>query len=250
MPLIYFHLSISRDVAERLGHPVVDEYPESFLGGVISPDAHYADAISRIDTHFFDLDGGDDQSSPMEFFAKHPRLSRGEVADGRMAAFVAGYISHLVTDEAWITDIYRPFFGKASPLGGDAAANTLDRMLQYEADRWERLNTSKLAAIRDELGRWDPEVDIGFVSPAALKDWRDFVWATTVREVNNADFRMFARGFLISREGIVAEHLDSFLEAMPQKLEWAIEYVTPQRIKSFRDKAIELSVAVAREYLG
>jgi len=249
MPLIYYHLSIAREAAERLDHPVVNGHPESFLGGAISPDAHYADQISRIDTHFFDLEGSDDQSSRDQFFASHPQLGSGRVAEGRTAAFIAGYLSHLVTDESWITDIYRPFFGKASSLGGDAAANTLDRMLQYEVDRWERLNTSRLAAIRSDLERWDPMVDVGFVSPEALKDWRDFVWATTVREVNNADFRMFARGFLISREGIVPEHLDSFLDAMPEKLEWAIEQVTRRRLDSFRDKVIELSVAAAREYL-
>ena len=250
MPLIYFHLSIARDAAEQLGHPVAEEHLRSFLGGAISPDAHYVAEISRIDTHFFDLNGDDDQNSPRRLFQVHPNLSKPGALDERTRAFIIGYISHLVTDEVWIKDIYRPFFSAQSPMHGDAEANTLDRMLQYETDRWERLNQEKLNAIRDELRRWEAEEKIGFVNATALRNWRDFVWATTVREVNRTDLRLFAQSFLVSRERKSIDEVELFLDALPARIEWAMEYVTPERVKTFREKAIRMSVAAAREYLG
>jgi hypothetical protein len=250
MPLIYFHLSIARDAAEQLGHPVVEEHLRSFLGGAISPDAHYVAEMSRIDTHFFDLNGGDDQNSQRKLFQAHPDLSRPGALDERMLAFIIGYISHLVTDEAWIKDIYRPFFSDKSPLGGDPGAHMLDRMLQYETDRWERLDREKLNAIRDELRKWDAGEKIRFINATALRNWRDFVWGTTVREVNRADLRLFAQSFLVSREKVGIDKIDPFLDELPAKVEWAMQYVTPERVKTFREKVIRMSVEAAREYLN
>ena len=250
MPLIYFHLSIARDAAAELGHPAVEANLKSFLGGAISPDAHYVAEISRIDTHFFDLNGGDDQSSTRKLFQAHPDLSKPKALDERMLAFIIGYISHIVTDEAWIKDIYRPFFSATSPMHGDPGAHMLDRMLQYETDRWERLNREKLNAIRGELGKWDAEEKLGFIDATALRNWRDFVWGTTVREVNRADLRLFAQSFLVSREKVGIDKVDPFLEELPAKVEWAMQYVALERVKTFRDKAIRMSVAAAREYLS
>jgi hypothetical protein len=45
------------------------------------------------------------------------------------------------------------------------------------------------------------------------------------------------------------EQLEPFLESIPAKLDWVIEYVTPQRLDAFRQKAIDRSVAAIGEYL-
>lgn len=250
MPLLYLHLSIAKDAADRLGHPVIESQVGSYLGGAISPDAHFVSSVSRSDTHFFDLQASECESGASFIFKTNPALSRGIDIDAATRSFVAGYLSHLVTDEIWTLDIYRPFFGNTSPLGGDTEANTLDRLLQYETDRWERQDKEKLEIIRAELCNWKPEVGIDFIESGALRDWLNFVCATTAREVTLGDFRLFAQHFLISREKVGVEQLDPFLEALPSKLDWAIEYVTPQRLQAFRQKAVDRSVAVVGEYLN
>ena len=55
---------------------------------------------------------------------------------------------------------------------------------------------------------------------------------------------------LISREKVGVEQLEPFLEALPSKLDWVIEYVTPQRLEAFRQKAVDCSAAVIGEYLN
>ena len=250
MPLLYLHLSIAKDAADLLGHPAIGSQLGSYLGGAISPDAHFVSSASRSDTHFFDLQASECESGASSIFKTNPGLARGSDIDAATKSFVAGYLSHLITDEIWTLDIYRPFFGDTSPLGGDIEANTLDRLLQYETDRWERQDKEKLALIRTELCSWKPEVGIDFIENGALRDWLNFVCATTAREVTLGDFRLFAQHFLISREKVGVEKLEPFLEAVPAKLDWVIEYVTPQRLQAFREKAIDRSVAVVGEYLN
>lgn len=125
----------------------------------------------------------------------------------------------------------------------------LDRLLQYETDRWERLDKTKLAAIREKIRGWDADMDIGIVDNTALCNWRDFVWATTVREINSADLRLFTQSFLVSRERVSVDQAELFLKDMPGKIEWVVKYVTEERLKAFRSKCINRSVEIAREYL-
>lgn len=231
-------------------HPVVDLNLGGYLVGAISPDVHLVTDASRMETHFFDLDKKDCESGSSLIFKAHPDLARGRKLDATTKSFVAGYLSHLVADEAWILDIYRPFFGNFSPLGGDPMANMLDRLLQFELDRQEREDKAKIAAIWAEICDWEPGVSIDFIATTTLRQWRDFVCAAATREVTLADFPLFARSFLLPRKKIDAEQLNSFLSSMPAKLDWAIQYVTSQRLIAFREKAINQSMAAAREYLG
>ena len=41
-------------------------------------------------------------------------------------------MSHLVTDEYWIAQVYRPYFGKKA--SSDPITNVLDRVLQFDMD--------------------------------------------------------------------------------------------------------------------
>lgn len=250
MPLLYLHLSIARDAAELMHHPVVDLNMGGYLVGTISPDVHHISGVSRSETHFFDLGKKECESGTRLLFEAHPDLARGSSLDDATRSFIAGYLSHLIVDEVWIKDIYRPFFGNLSPLGSDPMANALDRLLQFELDRRDREDKAKMAAIRAELCQWEPRVNIDFLATTTLRQWRDFACAAMAREVTLADFPPFARSFLLPSKKIDAEQLEPFLLSVPDKLDWAIQHVTPQRLTAFRGKAISQSVKAAREYLG
>ena len=249
MPLLYLHLSIAREAAELLRHPVLDQNMGVYLGGAISPDVHYVSGVSRKETHFFDLDKKECESGASLIFKAHPDLAPGSRLDAMNKSFIAGYLSHLVADEVWILDIYRPFFGNSSPLGGDPIANMLDRLLQFELDRQERADKEKMAEIRAELYGWEPRVNIGFLATTTLRQWRDFACAAASRGVTLDDFSPFARSFLLPSKKIDAEQLEPFLASLPDRLDWVIQHVTPKRLTAFRNKAISQSVVVAREYL-
>lgn len=233
-----------------LRHPIIDQNMGYYLIGATSPDVHIVTGTSRKETHFVDLEEELLESGAILLFKAHPNLAKGNRLDPATRSFVAGYLSHLVTDEVWIMDIYRPFFGSLSPLRGDPMANMLDRLLQFELDRQEREDKAKMEAIRAEICDWEPRVDIDFIAAHILRQWRDFMCAAAAREPTLAFFPFFAQRFLLPRQKIDTEQLEPFLSSMPAKLDWAIQYVTPQRLTAFREKAISQSLAMAREYLG
>jgi hypothetical protein len=250
MPLLYLHLSVANEAAELLRHPVVDLNRGDYLLGSISPDVHYIGGAFRKETHFFDLDEQESESGTSLFFKAHPDLAGGSKADTATKSFVIGYLSHLVTDEIWIKDIYRPFFGNSSSLSGDPTANVLDRLLQFELDRREREDTVKKTAIRDDLCGSEPQVSIDFIAVTALRQWKDFACTMIDRDVTLADFPRLARGFLLPSKKIDAEQLEPFLSSLTDRLDWVIRYVTLDGLTAFREKVISHSVTVAKEYLG
>ena len=250
MPPLCLHLSIAYEAAELLRNPTIDQNMGYYLIGATSPDVHIVAGSSRKETHFVDLEDEALESGTILIFKAHPNLAKGNKLDPATKSFVAGYLSHLVTDEAWILDVYRPSFGIASPLSGDPMANMLDRLLQFELDRREREDRAKMEAIRAEICNWEPEVNIDFIAPFILRQWREFICAAAARESSLAFFPLFAQRFLVPRQKIDVEQLEPFLSSMPAKLDWIIQYVTPQRLTAFREKAKSQSVAIAREYLG
>jgi len=250
MPPICLHLSIAREAAGLLRHPIVDQNMASYLVGATAPDVQIISATSREATHFFDLEDECGESGVRRIFKTHPNLAKVGKLNAVTQSFIAGYLSHLVTDEIWILDIYRPFFGRSSLLGKDPTANLLDRLLQFELDTREREDKAKMEEIQAQIRHWEPDVDVSFLGNLDLRQWLEFVCTAVTREPNLAWFPLFAHRFLLPRQKIDAESLEEFLSSMPAKLEWAIQYVTPHRLVAFREKAISQSAMVAREYLG
>ena len=250
MPPICTHLSIAWEVARKLHHPVIEQNLGGYLVGSTLADVHILGQISRAETHFFDLEGESPESGARAIFEAYPQLGRREGLDSALRSLVAGYLSHLVTDEVWILDIYRPLFGSSSPLSEEPMANVLDRAVQYELDRREREDREMMEEIRSQIYRWEPGLGLEIIDDATLSWWRDFVCAATAREPTMALFPLFAHRYLLPRYNLDPQQLERFLAALPAKLEWALDYITWERIAAFRQKSIAESMAAAREYLG
>ena len=105
---------------------------------------------------------------------------------------------------------------------------------------------SILALVRD----WEPRVKIDLIDTAALKQWHEVVCTATAYEPNLDFFSHFARMFLLPRHNVDPEQLEQFLSSLAAKVDWAIQYVTLERLTSFKEKAVNQSVAIAKEYFG
>jgi hypothetical protein len=62
-------------------------------------------------THFFGSDELMEQDSVARMFASTRGSRRRRAWTRRRTAFIAGYLTHLVLDETFIDEIYRPHFG-------------------------------------------------------------------------------------------------------------------------------------------
>lgn len=249
MPPLCLHLGVAKEAASQLGHPVISDNLGSYLLGATSPDVRIITGASREETHFFPLDGDSAESGVIRLFLAHPYLADAAALDGPTRAFVAGYLSHLVTDEAWILDIYRPCFKAPTPSWG-ALGDMLDRALQYELDRRERLDREGMARCQALMDSLEIKGAIGFLDADTLQRWCRFVYRAAGREPNWERFRNFAERFLLSPHKVETEHLELFLASLPQLLQQTIDHVGEGRLKAFRQKVVSGSVRAAKEYLN
>ncbi|MFQ5827488.1 MAG: hypothetical protein ACE5IA_09060 [Dehalococcoidia bacterium] len=250
MPPLCLHLGVAMDAAGRLARPEVEDNLGSYLFGASLPDIYITITASRRETHFIDLGDEPLGSGAEEFFQTYPHLAQGSALAPPLRALVAGYLSHLVTDQVWIRDMYRPFFSSTSPMGGDPMANFLDRMLQFELDRRERERRPCMAQIRDELMRISLDTRIDFLEPGKLREWHEFVLTAAAREPSWGTFPNFTQRFLIPRGIVRPEQLEDVLASLPSHLERLLGYVPQERIDAFRGEAVDGSVAAAEEYLS
>jgi hypothetical protein len=234
----------------RLRHPVVDGNRGSYYLGCTAPDIRYFIDASREETHFLSLDCEEGESGAKIMFEAYPELIDGANLTDATKSFVAGYLSHLVTDEAWIYRIYRPFFGASSLLGGEPVANLLDRLLQFELDRRERLRSSSMAAILADLSDSTSGVAVSFIDPAGLERWRQFLMLATTRKVGREQFRYFAENYLAWVTRMAPEERESFFASLDDRLAQALRTVPEERLQKFREESVEDSIRVAGEYLG
>jgi hypothetical protein len=135
MPPITLHMVVARQVAQELGHEDVPHDSGAFLLGATSPDIRVITRQDRFSTHFFDLNEHNHQDSVASFLETHGRLAQPENLNPATRAWATGYITHLVMDEQYITNVYRQYFARHDELGGSMRANVMDRLLQFDLER-------------------------------------------------------------------------------------------------------------------
>jgi hypothetical protein len=251
LPPLYIHMVVAREAAAQYKCDQLQLCRGNYLLGSTIPDIHVVTkSMSRQETHFFDLNHESEEGSIDSFLKSHPELSQGSQLSQVTKATVAGYLSHLATDELWIANIYRPFFGPASPLGNDPQANLLDRALQHELEKRERddqiVRDDILGLLRNPL----PVDNLGFIDGDALERWQGFVYALAKRQFNWQNFDNWVQKALMPREKLEAERVKHFLATLPEMRQMAVEKVTWQRLDAFKQQAVALSLSVAEEYFN
>jgi hypothetical protein len=248
MPSIGSHLAGARLVADRLAHRTIEADRGAYFLGATAPDLRGMTRQPREETHFFSFDDLEHQDSTERMFSEHPELLVASDIDDETRAFVAGYLTHLLMDEQYIERIYREYFGKASKLGGDARADLLDRLLQYELDRREREQESLVSA-RDAMSTTGVHADVAFIARDTLERWRDVAvemashpptwdrWARTASRHAGA-------------ATATADEEAAMLREAPELLREVLDHVTEQRVREFMDQSIDAATERVRAYLS
>ena len=249
MPHLAFHMSVARDLANALENMLIDADRGAYYLGSTGPDMHVLSRGPRISSHYFDLDCLDEQDTVESFFCAHRDLRDVWKLGDSTAAFVSGYLTHLVMDVVWITDIYRPFFGPDSALGGGPRANVLDRVLQYEMDLQRRLDRAAMDEIRDALVASPRTVDVDFAQPEIIARWHELAVMTASLPPTWDRFPRTASRFLSLLGVSTPEEVDEFMKTLPQLLDETHEHVSKRQTEAFVAKAQALALDTLKEYL-
>ncbi len=158
----------------------------AFLFGHIAPDVQVVSRQPRETTHFFAVPPTNHHLAYERMLAAHPLLARPSTLPAAQAAFLAGYMAHLLLDELWVREIFSPVFGPEQGWG-----DWRERLLLHNVLRtW--LARRDLPRLRDGIGallrQAQPDGWLPFVTDDDLCRWRDqiadqFEPDTTIRTV-------------------------------------------------------------------
>ena len=248
MPNLPAHIELAAMVAERLGPSALDGNLGYFLLGSTSPDIRAITKADRQDYHFAPLSFESVGAGVDGMLSAHPELRDAAGRDGPTGAFVAGYITHLIYDETWIVEMFRPYFGNSGVFADEMEGKVLDRAMQLDLDRQAQPRVAaSLPAIAGASGR----IDVEFLPSDELVQWRDWVVEFVGRGFSwdRLDFlaRRAARGGDLQHALKVA---DDFLGGMPGSIEELYRLVGPGRVKRFKAGALEAATARVEEYLS
>jgi hypothetical protein len=246
MPPLAFHTAIAKEIADRLNLAALDDERGSLYLGSTAPDIRVITRWERSRTHFFDLDCFDEQSGASALFSEYPALASAADLTPQTRAFIAGYLTHLATDETWITTVYRPYFGEGSPLGGDIRANVMDRALQFSLDAEHRRDRHLMVHVLDAVTRCDVGFEIDLIDGDTLRRWRDVVADIVQHEPDWERFRNAAKRHLKLESG---NGVDELMSSLPELVDETLSYLTPERVETFMDDSRTRSLHAVRDYL-
>jgi hypothetical protein len=241
---------LARQIALDLEHADAPADSGAYLLGATSPDIRVITKQDRLSTHFFDLNEHDHQDSVSSFLLTYGNLAMPERLNAPTRAWAAGYVTHLVMDEQYITSIYRPFFAQHDALGGTMRANVMDRLLQFDLDRTYGNDPELKRAICGALAFAVEGIEAGFLDAETLERWRQVTVDVAQREMDWARMRgMISNHLRISglEEG---ETLGTFLDSLPNLLDETIAHITSAEIDAFVERATDSARSAVERYLG
>ncbi|TAK57439.1 MAG: hypothetical protein EPO22_12175 [Dehalococcoidia bacterium] len=250
MPPLGLHMTVARDLARELKQPAIEAERGAYYLGATTPDIRIITRWDRARTHFFDLNEFEEQNGVHRLFEQEPALLDVTSLNPATAAFVAGYISHLVMDERYICEIYRPVFGERSELGGDVKANIMDRVLQFELDRRDREDREKVDEIKTALAESAVEVSVGFIARDKLLEWRDVSIQFLSHPPTWDRFHRLAGRYLAAAGIEGDERMQQFMDDVPALLDTTIECVGADRIRDYLSGAGAEARRRMKEYLS
>jgi hypothetical protein len=243
-------MSVARSLAGPLASSVIDADRGAYYLGSTIPDVRMITRWERERTHFFDLEDFGHQDSVRALFEANPDLSDAGDLNPSTAAFMAGYLTHLVLDEGWITTVYRPLFGEKSALEGSERANVMDRVIQYEMERREREDTPTMIELSGAIAASALEVTVGFIDVETVQRWRevnlDFLKAPPTWE----RFRNVASRHLRQAGVTEPERIEAFMAEVPSLLQETVDHVGWERVQSYLDESSGRARAAIEDYLS
>jgi hypothetical protein len=249
MPPITLHMVLARDIALNVGDSTLGDFPGAYLLGATTPDIRVLTRQDRFSTHFFDLNGPDHQDSVAAFLEENRALVDPQNLNAETRAFVAGYISHLVMDEQYITGVYRRFFAQHESLGGTIRANVMDRLLQFDMDRTYGNDPELKRNLAAALSCTVENIACGFVEVETLERWRQLTLDISQRAMDWERMRGMISNHLRYSGLEEGETLSGFLDALPELLDETIAHITSAEVEAFVQRSTDAASSAVERYL-
>ncbi len=248
MPNLPTHFSFALETLDALNDPGIRANLGSFLLGSTTPDIRARTKWKRAHTHFAPLSVEKVGTGAEGLFHANPHLTEAARNSPATRAFIAGYLSHLVTDETWITQVYRPFFGNRDLFPDELKANVFDRAVQLDMDRRARTEAPGMDKIIERLHESDRYVRVGFIDEDTLSSWQAWVAQFCARPFSWDRLHFLARR-MYRDSPTVEQEVDGFLTDPSSNLKQVYDRLPGNRMRDFRQFAVTESARQIKERL-
>ncbi|MBI2170831.1 MAG: zinc dependent phospholipase C family protein [Chloroflexi bacterium] len=249
MPNLTAHIDIALECAASLSHPAIAHNLGAFVLGSCSPDIRIVTRGPRDNTHFAPISNDTLGAGMALMFGAYPSLANGRSLSPQTGAFMAGYIAHLLADEAWIIKVYRPYFGNRALFADEMFANVVDRAMQLDMDRAAAERRLGFQEVTPLLAGAPQGVQVEFLSDGLLAEFCLRVSEATQRPFAWERLLAMARRQYPQQNGTAQEMAQRFLEEMPGSLERAYQRLPPGAIPGFRETIVQEWTRRMRAYL-
>ncbi len=220
------------------------EARSAFLLGAISPDVRAISGQTREETHFFTIPPADPRPAQAVMLEAWPTLRNAAALSRPHAAFVAGYITHLVMDQTWVEQVVMPALFVEGTRWDTGHPNwrlyaILMTYLEYRAAA--RLPTGVVEALlRASPDRWLP-----FVADTYLTAWRDHV----TQHIREGGARRLSAMFAHA-SGLEPDDLEAIVLSEERMAAEAFCAVPRERLVAFENETQARSLRAVLDYLG
>ena len=246
------HIFMAQQAAERLDWGFAYDCVGSYYLGSTAPDIRAMTKWPRDRTHFTGLSVQTVGEGARRMFELHPELNDPSALNATTRAFILGYISHLVSDEVWITTMFRPHFDPGQPdtrvTNTESEAHIWDRALQLEMDRQASDSMAGFGPANQALDCSDQALEVGFLETEVLLEWRGWVQGFLGREFSWDRLKRALNRMYRDNDDVQSE-VDRFLEQMPYSMEKVYEKIPEEKLAAYQERALQETVSLAREYL-
>jgi hypothetical protein len=171
----------------------------------------------------------------------HPSLAEAEALPACQAAFVSGYLSHVITDELWLDEVFERYFLQDwGPLEERLFLHNVLRTWMDNRDQ-AKLNGNAV----HELQEAEPHNWLPFVDDKHLRMWRDWLVEQLAPGQRMQTAEVFAR-----RMGIPAGEVEAVARSPQQMEERVFRYFPRSALASFREAAYRRSITLVNSYYG
>jgi hypothetical protein len=236
---------LSGDALPPAVHRLLTQQRGPFLLGHTSPDVQTVSGQGREETHFYALPHvrcrTRDRPAHETLFARYPELARVRGLSTSQAAFVAGYIAHLLLDELWLDEVFLPYF-RRQEWGTRRERAFLHNVLRTWLDRrdLERIDGAVTGALR----RARPSGWLPFVRDQDLFAWRDWLVGqlSPGQPVQTAE--VFAQ-----RMGVSPAEVEAVMQSSEEMADRVFSHVPEDVLRAYHKEGRRRSVALIAEYL-
>jgi hypothetical protein len=216
----------------------------AFLLGTISPDARVVSGHTREATHFIPIPPLPGMLAQNMMLDAWPELRPQSVVRQAQAAFVAGYMAHLIMDQTWLDVVVLPGLFIDGIDWNTRHPNwrlysILMTWLEYQAAaRLQSSITALLATAMPE--RWTP-----FLEDRHLIQWRDHVVQTIKTDGARRTSQIFARS-----NNLTAEEMESIVLSKERMAHEVYPIIPLERLQQFEDETDRRTQEAVIAYLS